>query len=136
MANARHKTKDSDFFACYHNLCARIPSSWQSDFLFDHSTSNTTQNARDRQAVSVLRAISLSVVCGQHFLLNIETNEMNKERVSELLVSKSVDNDSVSKYISLLESCEMSRYTPMTLQNLEEYFEKASQVIGQIDKQL
>ena len=68
--------------------------------------------------------------------LNIETNEMNKERVSELLVSKSVDNDSVSKYISLLESCEMSRYTPMTLQNMEEDFEKASQVIGQIDKQL
>ena len=68
--------------------------------------------------------------------LNIETSEMNKERVSELLINKSVDSTTVTQYISLLESCEMSRYTPMTLQNMEEDFEKASQVIGQIDKQL
>ena len=68
--------------------------------------------------------------------LNIETSDMNKQNVSELLTSKSVDNQSVSQYISLLESCEMSRYTPMTLQNMEQDYEKASQVIGQIDKQL
>ena len=68
--------------------------------------------------------------------LNIETNEMNKDRINELLIGKSVDNGTVSKYISLLESCEMSRYTPMTLQNMKEDYDKASQVIGQIDKQL
>jgi len=30
----------------------------------------------------------------------------------------------------------MSRYTPMTLQNMEQDYEKASETIGQIDKQL
>jgi len=68
--------------------------------------------------------------------LGIETNEMNKERISELLTSKSVNSDTVSQYVSLLESCEMSRYTPMTLQNMEQDYEKASETIGQIDKQL
>jgi len=68
--------------------------------------------------------------------LGIETNEMNKERIKELLANKSVDKDTVSKYISLLESCEMSRYTPMTLQNMEQDYAKASEAIAQIDKQL
>ena len=68
--------------------------------------------------------------------LKIETNEMNKDRISELLNSKGVSNDPIKLFIELLESCEMSRYTPATVQTMEQDFEKASNTISQIDKQL
>lgn len=67
--------------------------------------------------------------------LNIDTNEMNKERIQELLEKRSIENNTISGYLSVLETCEMARYTPATLQTMEEDFEKASLVITQMDKQ-
>ncbi len=67
--------------------------------------------------------------------LNIDTNEMNKERIRELLEMRSVDKSSIDNYISLLETCDMARYTPSTMQTMKEDFSKASSVITQIDKQ-
>ncbi|WP_010522962.1 BatD family protein [Aquimarina agarivorans] len=68
--------------------------------------------------------------------LRIETSEMNKERVKELLLSKSVAEASVTDYVQLLQTCDMARYTPSTQQTMEEDYAKASQVIAKIDKQL
>ena len=68
--------------------------------------------------------------------LSIETNEMNKDRIAELLTAKNVDEPTISQFNDLLQTCEMARYTPSTLQTMKEDYEKASQVISQIDKQL
>lgn len=68
--------------------------------------------------------------------LRIETNEMNKERIAELLKAKNVDNKTIGDFNAILQTCEMARYTPSTLQTMKEDYEKAAQVINQIDKQL
>ena len=72
---SRTRTRRTDFQRSYQALIRDMPMAWQSDFLFDqHEDMNDPKktNHRDKQAVSVLRALSLSVVCGQHFLLNID----------------------------------------------------------------
>ena len=72
---SRTRTQRTDFQRSYQALIRDMPMAWQSDFLFDqHEDMNDPKktNHRDKQAVSVLRALSLSVVCGQHFLLNID----------------------------------------------------------------
>jgi len=68
--------------------------------------------------------------------LKIETTEMNKENIHSLLSDKTVSEKAIQKFISLLETCEMSRYTPSTLQTMKEDYNKASEVISLIDKQL
>ncbi len=68
--------------------------------------------------------------------LRIETSEMNKERIHELLASKSVDDEAIEGYVQLLGTCDMARYTPSTQQTMEQDYKKASEVIAKIDKQL
>ncbi|WP_010181965.1 BatD family protein [Aquimarina agarilytica] len=68
--------------------------------------------------------------------LRIETSEMNKEHIHELLASKSVDEEAIEGYVQLLGTCDMARYTPSTQQTMEQDYKKASQVIAKIDKQL
>ncbi len=68
--------------------------------------------------------------------LKIETSEMNKDNIQSLLQDKEVSAAAISKFKEVLETCDMARYTPNTLQTMTEDFEKASDVISLIDKQL
>lgn len=68
--------------------------------------------------------------------LKIETSEMNKDRIESLLKEKQVSETAISKFKEVLQTCEMARYTPSTLQTMTEDFEKASEAISLIDKQL
>ena len=71
---SRSTSRRTDFEASYHSLCDNMPTAWQSDFLFDpHEAAGN----REKQAVSLLRAVSVSVVCGQHFLLHIKQPQTN-----------------------------------------------------------
>ncbi len=67
--------------------------------------------------------------------LSIDTNEMNKERIQEMLTKRSIEEVTIQEYIGVLETCEMARYSPNTMQTMKEDFEKASKVITQMDKQ-
>ncbi len=68
--------------------------------------------------------------------LHIQTSEMSKERIEQLLKEKSVDETTISDFISLLESCEFARYTPASSDAMKHDYEKAVQVISTLDKQL
>lgn len=68
--------------------------------------------------------------------LKIETSEFSKEKIIGLLNEKSVDEDTSSQFIDLLKSCEMARYSPITKVQMNEDYQKASQVISKMDKQL
>ncbi len=68
--------------------------------------------------------------------LHIQTSDMSKDRVQELLDQKGVDKTSMSSFIGLLESCEFARYTPASSTTMQQDYEKASKVISAIDKQL
>ena len=68
--------------------------------------------------------------------LNIETSDFNKEKIELLLIERNVETTVVSDFISILENCELARYTPITQVTMQNDYDKSAQTISLIDKQL
>ena len=68
--------------------------------------------------------------------LRIETSDISKEKITELLKSKSVDKSSIDSFIEVFNSCDMARYSPVSVVEMKDDYEKSKLVITQIDKQL
>ncbi|GMN09655.1 BatD family protein [Croceitalea sp. MTPC9] len=68
--------------------------------------------------------------------LKIETSEFSKEKITSLLKGKVVDDTATESFINLLKNCELARYSPFTDVQMQQDYDKASEVISQIDKQL
>ena len=68
--------------------------------------------------------------------LNIETSDFNKERIESLLNEREVEGDIVSDFISILENCELARYTPITQVTMKNDYDKSARIISLIDKQI
>lgn len=68
--------------------------------------------------------------------LAIETSEMSKDKISALLTERNASDSAITDYISLLESCELARYTPTTEVTMQQDYSKAAGAISEIDKQL
>ena len=68
--------------------------------------------------------------------LRIETSDISKEKITELLKSKSVDKSSNDSFIEVFNSCDMARYSPVSVVEMKDDYEKSKLVITQIDKQL
>jgi hypothetical protein len=68
--------------------------------------------------------------------LNIETGDISKEKITQILEEKKVDEATISKFIEVLQASDFARYTPVTNTEMNKEFEKAKEVIVQIDKQL
>ncbi|WP_350286582.1 BatD family protein [uncultured Croceitalea sp.] len=68
--------------------------------------------------------------------LKIETSEFSKEKIIALLNDKKVADNNIEEFIDLLKNCEMARYSPFTDVQMQHDYEKASEVISKMDKQL
>ncbi|NJW52851.1 BatD family protein [Salinimicrobium oceani] len=68
--------------------------------------------------------------------LHIQTSEMSKERIKELLESKGADAATVTEFNELLKSCEFARYTPASNVAMQQDYDKAVRVISELDKQV
>lgn len=68
--------------------------------------------------------------------LGIETADISKEKIAELLQEKNVDEQNITQFINVLKNSDFARYTPVTNLQMKEEFEKAKNVIVQLDKQL
>ncbi|MBF8151252.1 protein BatD [Winogradskyella sp. F6397] len=68
--------------------------------------------------------------------LNIETSDFNKEKIESLLSERKVEKEVVSDFISILENCELARYTPIAQVTMQNDYDKAAKTISLIDKQL
>ena len=68
--------------------------------------------------------------------LKIETSEFSKDKITVLLEEKNVDNTTVDGFIGLLKNCEMARYSPFSDVQMQQDYNKASEVISYLDKQL
>ncbi|MFS4454536.1 BatD family protein [Maribacter sp. 2304DJ31-5] len=68
--------------------------------------------------------------------LKIETAEFSKDKISELLTEKQVDETPIAGFIELLKNCEAARYSPFSNVQMQNDYEKASEVIALMDKQL
>ncbi|MCB4807175.1 BatD family protein [Tamlana sp. 62-3] len=67
--------------------------------------------------------------------LHIETSELSKDRITELLNEKQVDANVITDFNSILQSCELARYTPIDNVTMQEDYDKAAKTISLIDKQ-
>ncbi|QNM84939.1 protein BatD [Polaribacter pectinis] len=68
--------------------------------------------------------------------LGVETADISKEKITQILESKKVDNTTIHQFIEVLKSSDFARYTPFTATQMKEEFERAKEVIVQLDKQL
>ncbi|NLP57115.1 protein BatD [Lutibacter sp. B1] len=68
--------------------------------------------------------------------LFVETSDISKEKISELLQNKGVNKETISEFIDVLNDCDFARYTPTTDVMMQQEFEKAKEVLTKIDKQL
>ena len=68
--------------------------------------------------------------------LSIETSDISKEKITELLKNKLINNNDINSFIQVFNSCDMARYSPVSDVEMKDDYEKAKLVITQIDKQL
>ena len=68
--------------------------------------------------------------------LKIETSEMSKEKISELLSEKGAEAESIQDFISLLESAELVRYAPSLANAVEQDYDKAVKTITELEKKI
>ena len=68
--------------------------------------------------------------------LHIETSDISKEKISEMLQSRNVNEETINDFMGVLSDCDFARYTPTTDTMMREEYEKAKMVIAKIDKQI
>ena len=68
--------------------------------------------------------------------LHIETSELSKDKVRELLEEKQVESSTIARFLQLLSNCEMARYAPYTQADIDNDYEQAVSIIALLDKQL
>ncbi|AWG20960.1 BatD protein [Flavobacterium faecale] len=68
--------------------------------------------------------------------LHIETSEMSKENIQELLLNKGAEPTVVADFINLTENCEFARYAPASSATIQEDFDKAVMIISVLEKQM
>lgn len=68
--------------------------------------------------------------------LHIETSDMSKDKIREILGDKNADNQTVTEFILLVENCEFARYAPSTSVSIQQDYEKAIRLISDLEKQI
>lgn len=68
--------------------------------------------------------------------LNIETSDMSKEKIREILTERNAQPETISEFITLTENCEFARYAPSTDAAIQQDYEKAVAIISNLEKQL
>lgn len=68
--------------------------------------------------------------------LKIETSEFSKDKITELLGEKNIETSTIQNFIALLKNCEAARYSPFSNVQMQADYDKASEVITVMDKQL
>lgn len=68
--------------------------------------------------------------------LYIETSEMSKEIITEILLEKGAKPETVKDFIDLTENCEFARYAPFSSVAIKQDYEKAVTVISELEKQI
>ena len=68
--------------------------------------------------------------------LKVETADISKDKITQILTTKNVDENTVKQFIDVLKASDFARYTPVTNTEMKAEFERAKEVIVQLDKQL
>jgi len=68
--------------------------------------------------------------------LHIETSEMSKDNIRELLLSRNANPETVQNFIDLTENCEFARYAPASSASIQQDYDKAVLIISELEKQI
>ncbi len=68
--------------------------------------------------------------------LHIETSEMSKDNIKELLLTRNANPDVVNEFITLTENCEVARYAPASSATIQNDYDKAVLIISELEKQI
>lgn len=68
--------------------------------------------------------------------LHIETVEMSKDNIVELLQQKNANESSITQFMALMNDCEFARYAPATDTAMNNDFARAIEIITDLEKQL
>ena len=68
--------------------------------------------------------------------LKIETSEMSKDKITELLLSRKANSETVFEFIQLTENCELARYAQSSESKIQDDYDTAVVIINELEKQL
>ena len=68
--------------------------------------------------------------------INIETSEMSKEKISEILSIRKASPETIASFINLTENCEFARYAPSSSTAIQHDYDKAVAIISELEKQI
>lgn len=68
--------------------------------------------------------------------LKIETSEMSKDKITELLQSRKANSETVFEFIQLTENCELARYAQSSESKIQDDYDRAVIIINELEKQL
>ena len=68
--------------------------------------------------------------------LNIETSEMTKPNIQELLLSRGAKTETVDDFIKIMNSCEFARYAPSSGTAMQQDYDNAMRVITKLEKEI
>ena len=68
--------------------------------------------------------------------LHIETSDMSKSNIQQLLASKNANAQTIIDFINLTESCELARYALTSSSTIQQDFDKAVEIISDLEKQI
>ena len=64
----------------------------------------------------------------------IEREDFSKDRLKNILEKDKISDNIIEDLIDIINSCELARYTPTTLEGMDQDYEKAVKVISNFDK--
>jgi hypothetical protein len=68
--------------------------------------------------------------------LHIETSDMSKSNIQQLLASRNVNAQTIIDFIDLTENCELARYALTSSSTIQKDFDKAVEIISDLEKQI
>ena len=68
--------------------------------------------------------------------LHIETSDMSKSNIQQLLASKNVNAQTIIDFIDLTENCELARFAQSSSTAIQQDFDKAVEIISDLEKQI
>ena len=68
--------------------------------------------------------------------LHIETSDMSKSNIQQLLLSKNAGAQTVIDFINLTENCELARFAQSSSTAIQQDFDKAVEIISDLEKQI
>ena len=68
--------------------------------------------------------------------INIETSEMSKDKIAEIMLDRNANPEIISKFIALTENCELARYAQSSSVAIQQDYDKAVEIISELEKQI